>query len=87
MNKENYTQNLIENKQFIIDKLSKLPPIVMATAYIYAINYTLYGEDVTEKWETVVQNASALEKAYRKGYHDAMQIQSERDEETIQKNI
>lgn len=83
MNKEKYTQNLIENKQFIIDEFSKLPPIVMATAYIYAINYTLFGEDVTEKWETVVQNASALEKAYRIGYHDAMRIKSERDKETI----
>lgn len=60
-----------ESKQ-LIDELSKMPPAVIATAYLYALNYTLYGEDVTEKWETTTQNASALEKAYRKGYYDAL---------------
>ena len=57
----------------IIDELSKMPPMVIATAYLHAINYTLYGEDVTEKWLTSTQNAIAFEKAYRKGYHDAME--------------
>ena len=61
-----------ESKQ-LIDELSKMPPMVIATAYLHAINYTLYGEDVTEKWLTATQNASALEKAYRKGYYDAME--------------
>ena len=49
-----------------ISALSKMPPMVIKTAYLYAINYTLYGEDVTEKWVTATQNASILEKAYRK---------------------
>ena len=62
----------------LIDELSKMPPMVIATAYIYAINYTLYGENVTEKWLTATQNASALEKAYREGYYDALQRQAER---------
>ena len=50
-----------------------MPSMVIVTAYLHAINYTLYGEDVTEKWLTATQNASALEKAYRKGYYDALQ--------------
>ena len=50
-----------------------MPPMVIATAYLHAINYTLYGVDVTEKWLTATQNASALEKAYRKGCYDAME--------------
>ena len=75
MNKEKQIQEC-ERKQ-IIDELSKMPPMVIATAYLHAINYTLYGEDVTEKWVTATQNASALEKAYRKGYYDALQRQSE----------
>lgn len=54
-----------------------MPSMVIATAYLHAINYTLYGEDVTEKWLTATQNASALEKAYREGYYDALQRQSE----------
>ena len=63
---------------FLLEELSKKSPMVIATAYLYAINYTSYGEDVTEKWLTALQNSSALEKAYRKGYGDAMQRQTER---------
>ena len=65
----------------LIAELSKMPPMVIATAYLHAINYTLYGEDVTEKWLTATQNANALEKAYRKGYYDALQRQIESEEE------
>ena len=64
----------------LIEELSKMPPMVIATAYLYAINYTLYGEDVTEKWLTATQNASALERAYKKGYYDALQRQKESEE-------
>ena len=68
-----------ESKQ-LIEELSKMPPMVIATAYLYALNYTLYGEDVTEKWLTATQNASALEKAYREGYYDALQRWKESEE-------
>jgi len=71
MSKEKQIQES-DSKQ-LLDDLSKMPLIVIATAYLYATNYTLYGEDVTEKWLTATQNASALEKAYQKGYHDAME--------------
>ena len=70
MSKEKQIQE--QKSKLLIDELSKMPPMVIATAYLHAINYTLYGEDVTEKWLSAVQNASALEKAYRKGYYDAM---------------
>ena len=70
-----------ENKtQLLIDELSKMPPLVIETAYLHAINYTLYGEDVTEKWVMATQNASVLEKAYRKGYYDALQRKVESEE-------
>jgi hypothetical protein len=75
MSKEKQTQKY-KSKQ-LIDELSKMPPMVIATAYLHAINYTLYGVDVTEKWVTATQNASALEKAYSKGYYDALQRQAE----------
>lgn len=78
MTKEEKIQEY-QRKQ-LIDELSKMPPMVIATEYLHAINYTLYGEDVTEKWETATQNASALEKAYRKGYYDALQRQEESEE-------
>ena len=66
--------------KMLIDKLSKMPPMVIATAYLHAINYTLYGVDVTEKWLTATQNASELEKAYQKGYYDALQRQAESED-------
>lgn len=60
------------DRKLLLDELKKMPPMVIATAYLHAINYTKYGVDVTEKWVTAVQNASALEKAYGKGYYDAL---------------
>ena len=61
-----------DKSKLLIDELSKMPPMVIATAYLHAIYYTRYGEDVTKKWVTATQQAYALEKAYDKGYHDAM---------------
>lgn len=78
MNKEKQIQEY--ESKLLIDKLSKMPPMVIATAYLHAINYTLYGEDVTVRWMTAKQNASALDKAYRKGYYDALQGQSESED-------
>jgi hypothetical protein len=78
MSKEKKIQEY-KNKQ-LIDELSRMPPMVIATAYLYAVNYTLYGEDVTKNWVTATQNASALEKAYRKGYYDALQRQSKSED-------
>lgn len=74
----------IESEQ-LIDELSKMPPKVIATAYLHAINYTTYGEDVTEKWVTATQNARALEKAYREGYSAALQKMRTESEEDILK--
>ena len=81
MSKEKQIQEY-QSKQ-LIDELSKMPPMVIATAYLHAINYTLYGVDVTEKWLTAVQQTDALEKAYSKGYYDALQRQAESDERCI----
>ena len=78
MSKEKQIQNY-ERKQ-LIEELSKMPTMVIATAYLYALNYTLYGEDVTEKWVTSTQQAYALEKARREGYANALQRRAESEE-------
>lgn len=78
MSKEKQIQEY-ENKQ-LIDELSKMPPIVIATAYLHAINYTLYGEDVTKAWVTATQQSCVLEKAYNKGYYDALRRQKESED-------
>lgn len=80
MTKEEKIQDYEKKK--LIEELSKMPSMVIATAYLHAINYTLYGEDVTEKWLTATQNASALEQAYKKGYYDAMEQVSQESEVT-----
>ena len=84
MSKEKQIQDY-ERKE-LIEELSKMPPMVIATAYLHAINYTLYGEDVTEKWLTATQQAAVLEKAYRKGYHDALQRQAESEDKISAEN-
>ena len=85
MSKETQIQDN-KSKQLIIDELLKFPPMVIETALLYAINYTLYGEDVTEKWLTATEQAAILEKAYRKGYYNAMQRQVESEEENADSN-
>jgi len=77
MRKENQTQEY-KNKQ-LIDELSKMPPMVLATAYLYAINYTRYGIDVTKEWTTAIQKSYALERAYGEGYSDALKMRVERE--------
>jgi len=84
MSKEKQIRN--QSTKELIDELSKMPPMVIATAYLYAINYTLYGEDVTKKWVTATQNTSILEKAYRKGYCDALQKQIESEAQDANSN-
>lgn len=57
----------------VLEELAKEDLQVLALAYTYAKNLQTYGVDVTEKWLTATQNASALEKAYLEGYYDAME--------------
>lgn len=49
-------------KQKLLDSLAEEPSMVISTAYAYAKNYVLYGEDITKEWTTAVQQASIIEK-------------------------
>lgn len=62
-----------EKSKQLIDELSKMTPEAIETAYLYALNYSSYGIDVTKKWLTATENARNLEMAYREGYYDALQ--------------
>lgn len=62
-------------KKMLIDALNNMPTQVIATAYLHALNYHLYGVDVTEKWETAVQNTANVENAYLKGRRDEAEFQ------------
>lgn len=58
------------DKKMLIDALNAMPTRVIATAYLHAMNYQLYGVDVTEKWKTATQNTANVERAYLKGRRD-----------------
>ena len=60
------------DRKKLIDEMLKLPAMVLDTAYRYAVNYVEYGEDVTQKWLTSIAMTNALERAYHKGYYDAL---------------
>ena len=62
-----------QKRTALLDELAKEDLQVLSLAYVYAKNLQMYGEDVTEKWLTATKNTSALEKAYQKGYYDAME--------------
>lgn len=66
-------------RQALIDLMKDMPLSILQISFIYAKNYTEYGEDVTRTWLTVTENVGALEKAYRKGYYEALQRQVELD--------
>lgn len=61
-----------QSKETILSELSKQSPQVLEMAYLFAINYVGYGENVTKDWLTAVQQSAALEKAYMKGCQDTV---------------
>lgn len=65
-------QNAKKYKQALLRELEKEDVAVLGLAYQYAHNMYEYGVDITEKWNTVVENTANLEKAYQKGYHEGL---------------
>lgn len=63
-------------RKMLIESLEKMPARVIATAYLHALNYELYGVDVTDKWDTAVKNTDNLQHAYLKGRRDEAQRQA-----------
>lgn len=75
-----------DKKQVLLDSLSEEPEMVIATAYLYAKNYVNYGIDVTNAWNTAIQQNSALERANVNGYiqgveNTAREFKSELDQQ------
>ena len=58
-------------KQKLLDLLAKESTMVISTAYAYAKNYVMYGEDITKEWTTAVQQASILEQVRQKAWAEA----------------
>lgn len=58
-------------KQKLLDSLAEEPTMVISTAYAYAKNYVMYGEDITKAWTTAVEQVSILEKVREKAWVEA----------------
>ena len=71
-----------KKKDALLEELGKENLRVVSLAYVYAKNLHMYGEDVTKAICTATQNASMLEKAYQRGYYEAMNSMSADNEET-----
>lgn len=58
-------------KQKLLDSLAEEPTMVISTAYAYAKNYVMYGEDITKAWTTAVQQASVIQEVREKAWVEA----------------
>ena len=59
------------DKEYMLAKLAEESDMVVATAYMYAVNKCKFGKDVTEKWLTAVTQSMALDEAYVRGRIDS----------------
>lgn len=59
------------DKEYMLGKLYDEPDMVIATAYMYAVNMCKFGKDVTEKWTTAIAQSMALDDAYVRGRIDS----------------
>ena len=58
-------------KQKLLNSLVEEPTMVISTAYAYAKNYVMYGEDITKEWTTAVQQASVIQEVRQKAWVEA----------------
>jgi hypothetical protein len=58
-------------KQKLLDSLAEESTMVISTAYAYAKNYVMYGEDITKAWTTAVQQASVIQEVRQKAWVEA----------------
>ena len=61
----------MKDKDYMLCKLAEESDMVVATAYMYAVNKIKFNKDVTEKWMTAITQAMALEEAYVRGRIDS----------------
>lgn len=61
------------SKEMLIQSLSDFDTQTLSLALLYARNITTYGIDVTQAWQTAVENSDNISKAYNRGFNDAME--------------
>ena len=64
---------MITEREAILKAFADMDTQKLALAFVYAQYYVDTGVDITIKWQTATEQSYALEKAYHKGYCDAME--------------
>lgn len=62
-----------DDREVILKLLSEEPIEVLQTAFLYSKNYIDYGVNVVEQWQTATQQSANLQRAYMKGYKEALE--------------
>ena len=68
-------------KEKLLEEFNNFDETCCALAYYYAKGYELGGIDVTKVWEQIPRNMDALNRAYRKGFEDAMNLVAKQKEQ------
>lgn len=66
-------------REILLEELAKEDVQVLALAYAHAEYLRVYGVDIEKVYDTATQNVAIMEKAYNKGFYDAMKMYSERE--------
>lgn len=75
-------KNVSKDKEMLIQSLSDFDIQTLSLAVMYANDMKNYGIDVTQTWQTAAENAYNLDRAYRRGFADAMNRMKEFDNES-----
>lgn len=67
-----FNKDRMNKREAIIKELNSVPTDVLALALVYAKYSKLYGENITKAWDTAVQQKSAMDNAYARGYYEAL---------------
>lgn len=59
-----------KEREKLLNRLAEMPIEILRLSVVYALGYREYGEDLTKKWQTAIQQTAVLEKAYLKGRKD-----------------
>lgn len=74
-------ENLDKNFEGLRERIMQAPPLVVATAYIYAMNMIRYNVDVTEPFMAAETYSKSFNTAYKAGYDAGYKAAQEASED------
>ena len=62
--------NKLKNKKFVVEALAQLDDKVLNTALMYSRVLVEDSIDISERWDTAVEQVTALNEAYNRGFYE-----------------